>query len=86
MNGCGTDRCETFCQVAEEVCADEASYSFSSVDDCTTQCQAYTDDVDFNIMVTTGDTLACRMYHVSVAATDGQAAVHCAHASGSECD
>lgn len=82
--GCGDNRCESFCQVAEEVCAGVAGYSFTSFDDCNTKCQTYTDDADFNMNQTSGDTLACRMYHLSVAAT-GQEEPHCSHLSGSQC-
>ena len=82
-NGCGTDRCSAFCRIAQEVCGAEATYSFDSEDDCRTQCADYTDNVDFNVGVMSGDTLACRMYHLTAAL--GDPGLHCGHLSGSQC-
>lgn len=82
MAGCGMTRCEAFCQIAQEICGADAGYPFDNEDDCNTECAAYTDSEDFNMMETSGDTLACRMYHLSVAPSD---ASHCAHLSGSLC-
>jgi hypothetical protein len=82
-NGCGTDRCMAFCRIAQEVCGAEATYSFENEDDCRTQCADYVDDVDFTTNETSGDTLACRMYHLTAAL--GDPAVHCGHLSGSQC-
>jgi hypothetical protein len=83
MAGCGTTRCEAFCQIAQEICGTDANYPFDNEDDCNTECAAYADTDDFNMMETSGDTLACRMYHLSVAPSD---ASHCAHLSGSLCN
>ncbi len=86
MVGCGDDPCESFCNIATEICTGVDGYPFTSFDDCHTQCQGYTDDVDFTTNETTGDSLACRMYHLSVAAqSETEAATHCAHVSGSMC-
>lgn len=86
MDGCGTDRCESFCQIAEEICSGEAAYPFDNFDDCNTQCQTVTDDTDFNINEVDGATLACSMYHLSVAAQGGDDQVlHCGHVDGSQC-
>jgi len=86
MNGCGTDRCTAFCDVADQICAGVDGYPFTSTDDCKTQCGGYTDDVDFTTNETSGDTLACRMYHLSVAAQGGtEAMTHCPHVAGSMC-
>lgn len=82
-DGCGMDRCSSFCRIAQEVCGEEATYSFTSEDDCRTQCADYTDNVDFTTNETSGDTLACRMYHLTAAL--GDPGVHCAHLSGSQC-
>jgi len=82
-NGCGTDRCASFCRIAQEVCGAEATYSFENEDDCKTKCGDYTDDVDFTTNETSGDTLACRMYHLTAAL--GDPAVHCGHLAGSQC-
>ncbi|MFO0550250.1 MAG: hypothetical protein U0271_17785 [Polyangiaceae bacterium] len=82
-DGCGTDACESFCQISEQICSGDPGYVFDNFDDCMTQCATYTDDTDFNMMVTSGDNLACRMYHLSVAATGDLS--HCAHLSGALC-
>lgn len=85
-NGCGVgnlDRCASFCRIAQEICGDEPTYSFTSEDNCRKQCAGYTDDVDFTIDQASGDTLACRMYHLTAAI--GDPAAHCGHLSGSQC-
>lgn len=89
MAGCTTDhasRCTAYCNVAEEICAGEATYAFANggFDACNTACNAFPDTNDFNTGVASGATLACAMYHLSVAADGGQA-VHCAHTDGSAC-
>ncbi|NUP04560.1 MAG: hypothetical protein HOW73_00685 [Polyangiaceae bacterium] len=80
MAGCVDEMnvCNAFCQIAEEVCGDiDGYYEFTSFDDCKTKCGTIDNTTaDFNIDETSGDTLACRMYHLSVAATDE---THCAH-------
>lgn len=87
LDGCGTDRCESFCLVAEEICSGEAAYPFDNFDDCKQDCLGAEDATkDFNINETSGTTLACRMYHLSVAATGGDnQALHCGHVDGSQC-
>jgi hypothetical protein len=82
-NGCGTDRCLAFCRVGFEICGTDPGYPFDSEDDCRTDCAAYTDDVDFTTNQTSGDTLACRMYHLTAAI--GDKATHCPHLAGSQC-
>ncbi len=82
-NGCGTNRCMSFCRIAQEICGEEPTYSFENEDDCRSQCVDYIDDVDFTVNQMSGDTLACRMYHLTAAL--GDPVTHCGHLSGSQC-
>jgi hypothetical protein len=69
---CGMN-CEGFCAVAMSVCgstyADEAA--------CMTECATFDATVKYNTTVTSGNNFACRLYHLTAAATD--AATHCPH-------
>ncbi len=76
--GCGDSPCEAFCQIAEEICGGVEGYSFTNADDCNTKCQDFTNDLDFNTSITSGESLACRMYHLSAAANNGLMP-HCGH-------
>jgi hypothetical protein len=73
---CGTP-CEGFCAVATAKCATQ----WASASTCATECAAFaTDGGSFNTATTTGNNYECRMYHLSVAATDTtQAGTHCPH-------
>jgi hypothetical protein len=82
-NGCGQSRCDAFCRIAQEICGADAGYPFDNEDDCRSDCADYVDDVDFTTNETSGDTLACRMYHLTAAL--GDPVVHCAHLAGSQC-
>jgi hypothetical protein len=69
---CGTD-CDGFCAIALEVCA--AVYADEAA--CLSECAQFTDDVAYNTTVIAGDSLACRLYHLTAAAVDP--ATHCPH-------
>jgi hypothetical protein len=69
---CGAN-CEGFCTIALEECPD----AFDSAADCATKCAAYDATVKYEISQTGGDTLACRLYHLTVATT--MPAPHCTH-------
>ncbi len=73
---CGSN-CEGFCTVATAKCATQ----FATAGDCTTACTGFAmNTARYNSSTTSGNSYACRMYHLSVAATDAtQAATHCAH-------
>ena len=68
---CGAD-CESFCTLAGSICPgayeDEAT--------CLTACEGYATTPPYNANQKTGDTIECRLYHVSVASLDD---VHCGH-------
>lgn len=68
---CGTP-CESFCTLAVELCPD----AYASLDACNTACAGFTEG-DYSTAATGGDTLACRLYHLTVAATDPTG--HCGH-------
>ncbi len=66
-DGCGTDRCAAFCNAALQVC-DGNNVVWGTVADCLTDCAMFPDNVDYSTDESGGDTLACRMYHMTVAA------------------
>jgi hypothetical protein len=74
---CGATTCDDFCAAAVKLCtgndqvwADEAS--------CKTDCEGFgTSNQGFSTAATTGDTVECRLYHLTAAATEP--ATHCAH-------
>lgn len=68
---CGT-ACESFCTIAEDQCPD----AYASMGMCMTGCATFTPG-DYSTASTSGNTLACRMYHLSVAST--QPDPHCGH-------
>lgn len=71
--------CASFCAIATDVCGT----IWPADDDCRTQCLTVANATAYNINVTTGANLACRMYHLSVAASfpapDAGRATHCGH-------
>jgi len=72
---CG-DNCDGFCSIAVSVCPTE----HPTVDACLATCMGFADDEKFDLGDVAGDTLACRLYHLTVAATgQADAAVHCPH-------
>ncbi|SFF10783.1 hypothetical protein SAMN02745121_06968 [Nannocystis exedens] len=72
---CG-DNCDGFCAIAVSICPGE----HPSVDACLAACAGFPDDEEFDVGDVAGDTLACRLYHLTVAATgEADAATHCPH-------
>ena len=73
---CGGN-CEGFCAVAVAKC----STQFADVPTCTTACTAFPmSTAHYTDATTSGNSFACRMYHLSVAATDAASATtHCPH-------
>jgi hypothetical protein len=73
---CG-DGCEAFCNLALQICP----ATFDGQQDCRAQCQKFGASFKpYSTQDTTGNTFACRMYHLSVAARDATTAlVHCPH-------
>lgn len=71
---CGND-CDSWCTLLEAACPDD----FGALADCKKSCAALADAGPFNIDdYYTGDSLQCRLIHVSAALADPS---HCAHAA-----
>jgi hypothetical protein len=72
---CGAN-CDGFCQIVQASCtgADEA---YASDVACIEACMDFADTEKFDVTDVSGDTLACRLYHASVATADPD--THCAH-------
>lgn len=72
---CGQN-CDGFCAIATAICPAE----HPSVDGCLADCAGFMDTEPYNTEDAAGDTLACRLYHLTIAATSpGDAEVHCGH-------
>ena len=69
---CGSN-CEGFCAVAALACPG----TFPDGEMCASACAGYADSEPFDAGDVAGDTLACRLYHATVA-TEAPA-IHCAH-------
>jgi hypothetical protein len=72
---CGA-QCESFCSLAMELCTDDLA-QWPDIPSCITDCMQFPDGVMFNASVTSGDSYACRTYHLTVASLDP--GVHCPH-------
>jgi hypothetical protein len=75
-NGVCGAQCESFCGLAMELCTDDLA-QWPDVPSCIADCMQFPDDVVYSANVTTGDSYACRAYHLTVAALDP--GVHCPH-------
>lgn len=72
---CG-DIVSDFCEAAVSVC--EGSYQ--DVDTCKTDIAALEATTPYNASATSGDTLACRLYHLTVASSSAENnTTHCPH-------
>jgi hypothetical protein len=74
-SACGTN-VDGFCAIAVRVCpaiyADDAS--------CREEANQFADTEPYDVSDVAGDTLACRLYHLTVAASSaGSAEMHCPH-------
>jgi hypothetical protein len=73
---CGSN-CEGFCAIAVHTCTG-ANQVWATEAACMTDCAMMNDTVGYNATVQTGDSLACRMYHLTMASEPGSAE-HCDH-------
>ena len=73
---CGAN-CDGFCAIAVAKCSGQ----FATLAACTTACTGFpTVTARYTSATTSGNSFACRMYHLSVAATDATSATtHCGH-------
>ncbi len=72
---CG-DNCDGFCGIVVASCTG-ADMAYPSGSECLAACQGFDDTEQFDVSDVSGDTLACRLYHASVATADP--ATHCEH-------
>lgn len=68
--------CESFCSLALEACQGELS-PFAGADACIAACESWNPEPRYVTTVQTGDSYACRMYHLTLAAV--QPEEHCSH-------
>jgi hypothetical protein len=80
-SGAGVDGnvldCNYYCDNIITACA-TTNNQYKDKATCMSMCANFPNDAGAG--ATSGDSLACRMYHLSVAAQAGQAATHCPHA------
>lgn len=69
---CG-DNCDSFCAIANELCPG----TYADVATCLTACAGFTATEVYDASDIAGDTLACRLYHLTAASTGPD--VHCPH-------
>jgi hypothetical protein len=72
---CG-DNCDGYCTMMLATC----SLRFQDLADCLVQCETVPDLGGYNVMQQSGDSVQCRLYHVSAATLDAEQ--HCGHAAG----
>jgi len=69
------DNCEGYCSIMQAVCDD-----YSSVEACLSDCNKAQDLGGYNTAHSEGDSVQCRLWHVSAAADEPNP--HCLHAAG----
>ena len=90
-SGCGASSCESFCMIVNHACTGAAGSAtanpYGTMAACMTMCPTFAGidetsgaqpSVDYNADATSGNSLACRLYHATAATMDP--ATHCAHA------
>jgi len=77
---CGTD-CEAYCQLFPKICKED--YEYNSNADCLKACSGLIEQPNrFDVVKDhSGDTIECRLVHVSAASDPIETAVHCPHAT-----
>jgi hypothetical protein len=71
---CGATSCEGFCSIAPVVCPMEWK-----ANTCANNCAAIASVPPYSV-ASTGNTIECRLYHATIAATDAASATtHCPH-------
>lgn len=75
-NGVCGSNCESFCQIGDEVCTEENS-QYNTITECMAACALFDHSVPYNGEVLDGDSFACRLTHLTLAA--GSPDVHCSH-------
>lgn len=74
---CGANACANFCKLQVSVCG---TAQYASEAECNTMCAGFAKTPEYNAATTSGNTLACRVYHITNAAVSAAAATtHCPH-------
>ena len=74
---CGAN-CEGFCTIAQATCKAPNPAIFPDLSACMTACAGFADTPVYNASITSGNSFACRMYHLTAAAAVSVDAVfHC---------
>lgn len=76
---CGTN-CEGYCTLMRGACPELFETTFTDESGCLEACALVPDEGGFVLNNQTGDSLNCRLYHVTAAALDPM--FHCPHAAG----
>ncbi len=79
-NGTCGSNCEAYCVVFEQICGARFDDEFVGRADCNTHCTDLPDDERFTTSISSGNSIQCRLWHVSAAAVDPS--THCGHAAG----
>ncbi|MBW2522979.1 MAG: hypothetical protein JRI23_02330 [Deltaproteobacteria bacterium] len=79
---CGTN-CESYCQVFAEVCTTRFEQRYEGLADCVNFCDGGLLDLgSYDASMDRGDSIQCRLWHLSAAAVDPS--FHCRHADGED--
>lgn len=73
---CGTN-CEGFCAIVQGACSTQATPPYADLAACTAACPNFATTPVYDQSVQTGNSLACRLYHATVAT--GTPIPHCNH-------
>lgn len=84
---CGTSACDDFCAMQTKVCGTDAApvtgvtNRYTDLAACKTACMGFTKTPEASPTVTSGNTFACRVYHLTnaAAATGTGINTHCGH-------
>lgn len=80
-NGTCGGNCEAYCVAFQQVCSARFDERFVGVADCVQACERDVPDLgDYDVTMQSGDSVQCRLWHLSAAAVDAN--FHCPHAAG----
>lgn len=80
-NGVCGSNCDGYCALVQAICVEPSDKQFGSVGECLIACQSVPDLGGYNISIISGNSVQCRLYHLS-AAQAGGALLHCPHTGG----
>lgn len=79
-NGVCGQNCEAYCVGLEQACSARFGGAFDGQADCVQACELLPDEVRFHAGISAGNSIQCRLWHLSAASVDPSA--HCGHALG----